>query len=91
LLIATNPFHKIQIASMIIFYFFVFAYSVSGILYFRYKYGKQIKYILDNCNNSFISVIFMTFYYGLFNILLGTVHYLFLNQPQLQLALLFVL
>jgi hypothetical protein len=88
LMYSSNAIMKIQIVVIIGFFFFIFIVSIGLMIMYKSSYRKLTKFIFENCRRPENSLVFMTFSFGFYNILLGSVHRIFLNLPNLQIYLL---
>lgn len=84
----SNITMKIQVVAIIFFYFFIVFVSVALMMLYKAAYRKLTKIIYENCRRPQNSLCYMTFSFGIYNILLGIVHRLFINSPNLQIYLL---
>jgi hypothetical protein len=79
---------KIQVAVIVFFFFFIIFFSFGLMMLYKSAYQKLTKLIYENCRRPYNSLCYMTFSFGIYNVLLGLVHRLFLNFPNLQIYLL---
>lgn len=73
---------------MLFFYFVIFLYSAGGMILIYIFYKKKAKYLYENVKISIHSIGFMFYTAGIFNLVLGTVHRLFLYSPGIQIKVL---
>jgi hypothetical protein len=92
LLLTSSCFRqKLQILAMVFSYFLVFLSAVSSMLLYRSAHRKLLKYVYENCRQPLSSSFYMSFSFGIYNILLGFFHRLLLPFPLPQLYLLILL
>jgi hypothetical protein len=72
--------------AIVLFYFFVFFFSVSLMLLYRSAYKKLLKFIFENCRRPNSSLAFMTVSFGFYNLALGFTHRLLLLRPNWQIS-----
>ena len=72
-----TPAQKFQTAIVFFGLYFLVLYSVGGYFLIFQKLGTLTKYFADNVNPSFKTIFFLTFEYGLKNLLMAIVHSIF--------------
>jgi hypothetical protein len=74
--------------AIIVCYFFLFVAAVALMFVYRSFYKRLLKYVYDNCQQPLSASYYMSFSFGLYNIVLGFMHRLLLPFPLLQLYIL---
>ena len=72
-----TPGQKFQTAVVFFGLYFLVLYSVGGYFLIFQKLGVLTKYFADNVNPSFKTIFFLTFEYGVKNLLMAIVHSIF--------------
>ena len=76
---------------MLLLFFFLMVFSVSGITLFFVHYKKLAKYFMEDCNKvSLLTVLFESLEKSVFPLIFGAVHALFMDSLLIQTVLLLV-
>lgn len=83
--------HKIVNIFITLFFYIILFVAVGGILWFRFRNKSNISYLLENSRNCFCGLASSIIDHGLVCVLLGAIHRVTMNHPNLQLFFLSII